>query len=234
MAELLNNPEVLKKAKEEIGKDRLVNEQDLSKLQYLKDIISETFGLHPPTPLLLPHESSKDFTIGGYHIPQDTIVLTNRFEKEGEVNKLIAFGLGRRACPGSGLAQRTVGLTMALLIQCFEWKRESEKKLDMMEDNGGITMPKLIPLQAMCKALPFNNILKFDLISPNLVSNGNNHNNRDPNTITQARFTCKLNLQGPLHGGDGEEGRGSLQTKPKNPCDYGLLRKEEGHKNRLH
>jgi len=76
------------------------------------------------------------------------------------VNKLIAFGLGRRACPGSGLAQRTVGLTMALLIQCFEWKRESEKKLDMMEDNGGITMPKLIPLQAMCKALPFNNILK--------------------------------------------------------------------------
>lgn len=77
MAELLNNPEVLKKAKEEIGKDRLVNEQDLSKLQYLKDIISETFGLHPPTPLLLPHESSKDFTIGGYHIPQDTIVLTN-------------------------------------------------------------------------------------------------------------------------------------------------------------
>lgn len=75
---------------------------------------------------------------------------------------------------------------------------------------------------------------RFDLISPNLVSNGNNHNNRDPNTITQARFTCKLNLQGPLHGGDGEEGRGSLQTKPKNPCDYGLLRKEEGHKNRLH
>ncbi|RZB64785.1 hypothetical protein D0Y65_041030 [Glycine soja] len=68
---------------------------------------------------------------------------------------------------------------------------------------------------------------RFDLISPNLVSNGNNHNNRDPNTITQARFTCKLNLQGPLHGGDGEEGRGSLQTKPKNPCDYGLLRKEE-------
>ncbi|KAL5158220.1 hypothetical protein HKD37_15G042746 [Glycine soja] len=41
---------------------------------------------------------------------------------------------------------------------------------------------------------------RFDLISPNLVSNGNNHNNRDPNTITQARFTCKLNLQGPLHG----------------------------------
>nr|KYP60203.1 Isoflavone 2'-hydroxylase [Cajanus cajan] len=184
MSELLNNPEVLKKAKDEIdtqiGKDRLVEEQDLSKLPYLQNIISETLRLHPPAPLLLPHESSEDCTIGGYHIPRNTIVLTNawlihsdpklwsdpmsfmpeRFEKEGEVNKLITFGLGRRACPGLGLAQRTVGFTMALLIQCFEWERESEEKLDMMEDKG-ITMPKLIPLQAMAKSRPIvNDVMK--------------------------------------------------------------------------
>ncbi|XP_027329251.1 isoflavone 3'-hydroxylase-like isoform X2 [Abrus precatorius] len=180
MSELLNHPEVLKKAKDEIdthvGKERLVQEQDLSKLPYLQNIISETLRLHPPAPLLLPHYSSEDCTIGGYNIPRDTIVLTNawlihrdpklwndptsfkpeRFEKEGEVTKLIAFGLGRRACPGLGLAQRTVGFTMALLIQCFEWERESEEKLDMMEDKG-ITMPKLIPLQALCKSRPIVN-----------------------------------------------------------------------------
>lgn len=180
MAQLLNNPEALNKVKDEldvqIGKDRLVDEQDLSKLPYLQNVISETLRLHPPAPLLLPHSSSENCTLGGYNIPKDTILLTNawfihrdpklwddatsfkpeRFENEGEVNKLIAFGLGRRACPGLGLAQRTVGYTMGLLIQCFEWKRESEEKLDLMEDKG-ITMPKLIPLEAICKARPIVN-----------------------------------------------------------------------------
>lgn len=184
MSELLNNQKVLKKAKDEIdtqvGKERLVEEQDLPKLPYLQNIISETLRLHPPAPLLLPHCPSEDCTIGGFNVPRDTIILTNvwaihrdpnlwsdadnfkpeRFEKEGEVNKLIAFGLGRRACPGLNLAQRTVGFTLGLLIQCFEWERESEEKLDMLEDKG-ITMPKRIPLQAMCKPRPIvNDIMK--------------------------------------------------------------------------
>ncbi|XP_058723430.1 isoflavone 3'-hydroxylase-like [Vicia villosa] len=182
MSELLNNSEVLNKAKEEIetqiGKNKLIDEQDLPKLPYLQNIISETLRLHPTAPLLLPHYSSEDCTIGGFNVPKDTIILTNvwaihrdptlwndalsfkpeRFEKEGEVNKLIAFGLGRRACPGINLAQRTVGLTVGLLVQCFEWKRESEEKLDMMEDKGA-TMPKRIPFEAMCKALPIANDL---------------------------------------------------------------------------
>nr|AFK43950.1 unknown [Medicago truncatula] len=180
MSELLNHPEVLKKAKEEldtqIGKNKLVDEQDLSKLPYLQNIISETLRLHPPAPLLLPHYSSEDCTIGEFNVPKDTIILTNvwgihrdpkhwndalsfkpeRFEKEEEVNKVMAFGLGRRACPGLSLAQRTVGFTVGLLIQCFEWERESEEKLDMMEGKG-ITMPMKIPLRAMCKALPIAN-----------------------------------------------------------------------------
>lgn len=182
MSELLNHPEVLNKAKEEIetqvGKNKIIDEQDLPKLPYLQNIISEALRLHPPAPLLLPHYSSEDCTIGGFNVPKDTIILTNvwaihrdptrwsdalsfkpeRFEKEGEVNKLMAFGIGRRACPGLSLAQRTVGLTVGLLVQCFEWKRESEEKLDMMEGKG-IAMPKKIPFKALCKALPIANDL---------------------------------------------------------------------------
>ncbi|KAL1359203.1 isoflavone 3'-hydroxylase [Arachis hypogaea] len=185
MAELLNHPEIMKKVKDEldtqIGKDRLVEEQDLSKLPYLQNVISESLRLHPPAPLLLPHSASEDCTIGGYNIPKDTIVLTNvwlihrdpniwadaesfrpeRFEKEGEENKLIPFGLGRRACPGLGLAQRTLGLTLGLLIQCFEWKRVSEEKLDMAEGKG-IAMPMKIPFKSLCKALPtVKNIMNY-------------------------------------------------------------------------
>jgi isoflavone 2'-hydroxylase len=174
MSNLLNHPEILKKAKNEldthIGQDHLVDESDILKLPYLQSIVNETLRLHPAAPLLVPHLSSKDFTIEKYNIPQNTILMVNawdihrdpnlwsdptcfkpeRFEKEGETNKLLSFGLGRRACPGENLAQRTVSLTLGLLIQCFEWKCIGEEKIDMTEAKG-ITVGKKIPLKAMCK-----------------------------------------------------------------------------------
>ena len=81
-----------------------------------------------------------------------------RFEKEGELDKLIAFGLGRRACPGEGLAMRALCLSLGLLIQCFEWKRVGDKEIDMREESG-FTLSRLIPLKAMCKARPVINRL---------------------------------------------------------------------------
>ena len=156
-----------------VGKDRLIDEFDLSKLHYLQAIISETFRLCPAAPLLVPHMTSNDCTIGGFEVPHDTILMVNawsihrdpkiwddptsfkpeRFENGEEVegHKLMPFGMGRRACPGSGLAQRVVGLGLGSLIQCYEWKRVSEKKVDLTEGKG-LTVPKLEPLEAMCKA----------------------------------------------------------------------------------
>ncbi|KAL3526829.1 hypothetical protein ACH5RR_011485 [Cinchona calisaya] len=173
---LLNHPEVLEKAKVEIeaqvGSDRLIDEHDLSNLPYLHNIILETLRLFPAAPMLVPHESSADCKIGGYNIPRGTILLVNawaihrdpnvwndptsfkpeRFEGiEVEPSKLMPFGMGRRSCPGSGLAQRVVGLTLGSLIQSFDWKRISEEKIDLAEGKG-LTMPKVKPLEAMCKA----------------------------------------------------------------------------------
>ncbi|KAM0035834.1 putative cytochrome P450 [Helianthus debilis subsp. tardiflorus] len=77
---LLNNPQSLKKAQAEIdnyvGEDRLINESDISNLPYLRCIINETMRMYPPGPILF-HESSKDCTVGGYHIPGGTMIVMN-------------------------------------------------------------------------------------------------------------------------------------------------------------
>lgn len=177
MSLLLNHPQVLKKAQNEIdrvvGNDRLVDESDVVNLSYLQCIINETLRLCPPGPLLIPHESSEDCVIGGYNIPRGTMLLVNqwaihhdpklwtdpetfkpeRFEGlEGTRDgfKLMPFGSGRRSCPGEGLAVRVMGSTLGLLIQCFDWERLSEKLVDMSEAPG-LTMPKAEPLVAKCK-----------------------------------------------------------------------------------
>ncbi|XP_010440785.1 PREDICTED: cytochrome P450 81D1-like [Camelina sativa] len=178
LSNLLNHPDVLSKARAEIdnrvGLDRLIQESDLSELPYLKNIVLETLRLYPATPLLVPHMASEDCKVGSYDMPRGTTLLVNawaihrdpntwddpdsfkpeRFEKEGETQKLMAFGLGRRSCPGSGLAQRIVGLAVGSLIQCFEWERVGNEEVDMKEGVGN-TVPKAIPLQAVCKARPF-------------------------------------------------------------------------------
>lgn len=182
MTNLLNHPEVLDKVREEIdaqiGEDRLIEESDVANLPYLQSVMWETLRLYPAAPILLPHMSSEDCAIGGYHVPRGTTVLINaytihrdpslwedaeifkpeRFENGGinESHKLLPFGLGRRACPGAGLAQRIVSLTLGSMIQCFEWKRMSEEKIDLTEGKG-TTMPKVQPLVAMCKARPIVN-----------------------------------------------------------------------------
>nr|TKS15604.1 cytochrome P450 81D11-like [Populus alba] len=141
LANLLNHPDVLRKAKAEVDAqvgDRLIEESDFAKLHYLQSIIFENLCLCPVTPLIPPHMPSSDCTIGGYHVPAGTILFVNawslhrdptsfkpeRFESAGRVDacNFIPFGMGRRACPGDGLAKRAMILTLGSLIQCFDWE----------------------------------------------------------------------------------------------------------------
>jgi len=175
MLNLLNHPEVLKKAKTEIdtkiGLDRLIDEPDAKNLPYLQCIISEIFRLYPAAPLLAPHRATEDCIIGGYDCPRGTTLIANvwaihrdpnlweepekfkpeRFERKGEDQTLMPFGMGRRACPGSGLAQRVVNLALGSMIQCFDWERTGEEFVDISE---ATTMRPATPLLAMCRARP--------------------------------------------------------------------------------
>ncbi|KAL0439007.1 UNVERIFIED_CONTAM: cytochrome [Sesamum latifolium] len=177
---LLNHPHVLKKAQLEIDNhirhNRLIDESDIAELSYLRCIVNETLRLCPPGPFLIPHESSRQCTVGGYHIPTGTMLLVNvwaihndprnwedakefkpeRFEGlEGHRDgfKLIPFGSGRRGCPGEALAIRMVAFGLGSLIQCFDWERIGKEKVDMTAGLG-LSMPKAEPLMAYCKARP--------------------------------------------------------------------------------
>ncbi|KAK7345107.1 hypothetical protein VNO77_15556 [Canavalia gladiata] len=80
LAELINHPTIMKKAREEIdfviGKDKIVEESNIANLPYLQAIVKETLRLHPPTPFVL-RESTENCIIAGYNIPAKTPVLTN-------------------------------------------------------------------------------------------------------------------------------------------------------------
>ncbi|XP_010464230.1 PREDICTED: cytochrome P450 81D1-like [Camelina sativa] len=177
MANLLNHPEVLKKLKTELndvsGEMRVLEDSDASKCMYLNNVVSETLRLYLPAPLLVPHASSVDCKVAGYDIPRDTWLLINawaiqrdpklwdepesfkpeRFESETHRGKFLPFGIGRRACPGMGLAQLVLSLALGSLIQCFDWERDDDMAVDMSEGIG-LTMPKAVPLVAKCKSLP--------------------------------------------------------------------------------
>ncbi|EMS63171.1 Isoflavone 2'-hydroxylase [Triticum urartu] len=173
-----NRPAALRKAQAEIdatvGTSRLVTADDVPRLAYLQCIVSETLRLYPAAPMLLPHESSADCKVGGYNVPSGTMLMVNayaihrdpaawerplefvpeRFEDgKAEGRFMIPFGMGRRRCPGETLALRAIGMVLATLVQCFDWERVDGAEVDMTE-GGGLTIPKAVPLEAVCRPRP--------------------------------------------------------------------------------
>ncbi|GJR32290.1 cytochrome P450 93A3-like protein [Tanacetum coccineum] len=176
LAELINHPNIMKKAKEEIdqvvGKKRLLQESDVPNLPYLQAIIKETLRLHPPVPMI-PRKSTEDRIAAGFHIPANTTIFINvwalgrdpntwenplefrpeRFEEKqidvrGQHYGLLPFGSGRRMCPGTSLGLQMIHATFGAMIQCFEWKAGTNGNLTSvdMDEGLGLNLPRANPL----------------------------------------------------------------------------------------
>ncbi|CAL5432820.1 unnamed protein product [Camellia sinensis] len=81
MAEMMNKPEVMKKAQQEleivVGKYGIVEESHINNLPYLPAILKEILRLHPVLSLIVPHCPSQTCIIGGYTIPKGARVFIN-------------------------------------------------------------------------------------------------------------------------------------------------------------
>ncbi|XP_020890785.1 dihomomethionine N-hydroxylase [Arabidopsis lyrata subsp. lyrata] len=68
IAEILNHPEILEKATNEldmiVGKDRLVQESDIPKLNYIKACSKESFRLHPANVFMPHHVAAQALRLG--------------------------------------------------------------------------------------------------------------------------------------------------------------------------
>lgn len=180
MTLLLHNPSVLQKLQDEIdnhvGNGRLLDDTDLPQLPYLKCVIKESQRLFPVFPLHVPHESTKDCTVGGFRVPGGTMLFVNvwaihhdpaswedplMFKPERfmgndgtkENFRHMPFGKGRRACPGEALAMRMISLALGSLVQCFNWQSMSDEMEDLAQ-NIGFFNHKRRPLMVKCSPRP--------------------------------------------------------------------------------
>ncbi|XP_022899380.1 cytochrome P450 76A1-like [Olea europaea var. sylvestris] len=182
LAELLRNPHAFEKVREEVdrvvGVDRLVEEKDVENMPYLQAAVKETLRLHPALPLLLPRNTMEDTNYMGHLIPKGTQVFVNAWaigrdpkswdeplsfkpelflkssiEYKGQHFELIPFGSGRRICVGFPLAHRVVHLTIATLVQAFDWDLGAGVKPEHidMQERLGLTLRKKNPLKVIPK-----------------------------------------------------------------------------------
>ncbi|KAD4888552.1 hypothetical protein E3N88_20625 [Mikania micrantha] len=165
MTEFLLNPEIMKKAKDEVntilnGRKDITGE-DLDKMTYLKAVIMETTRLHPPVPILLPRVARQDVNVMGYDIAEGTRVYVNvyaimkdpkvwvnpeKFVPERFLDsstdfikhnfELLPFGAGRRACPGRIYSMAIDEMVLATFLYKYEWSLPQGVKPEDVDMEG--------------------------------------------------------------------------------------------------
>ncbi|CAL4998711.1 unnamed protein product [Urochloa decumbens] len=186
MAELVANPRVMAKLQDEIARvaatataadqPDIIAEPELNKMGYLKAVFKEVLRLHPPAPLLLPHESTAPAVVQGFEIPAGTVLFVNawaigrdpaawdapeEFRPErfvggsgapvdfrGADYQLLPFGAGRRICPGISFSLPVVELALVGLLRHFDWELPAGMSPAELDlgEAPGLTTPPRVPL----------------------------------------------------------------------------------------
>ncbi|XP_072280146.1 steroid 17-alpha-hydroxylase/17,20 lyase-like [Pyxicephalus adspersus] len=180
VALLLHHPKVQKKIQEEldakIGFGRYPLLSDRKILHYTEAVISEVLRFRPVAPLLIPHKTLEDSSIGEYTIPKGTRVIINlwslHFSEKEWINpqvfnpdrfldengnrmyspsqSYLPFGAGTRVCLGEALGKMEVFLFLSWILQRFTLEVPEGDPLPDLEGKFGVVLqPK--PFKVIAK-----------------------------------------------------------------------------------
>ncbi|OBZ67817.1 O-methylsterigmatocystin oxidoreductase [Grifola frondosa] len=129
-----------------VGPGRLPTFSDRDSLPYMNAIVLECLRWCPVVPAGIPHRAMADDEYNGYFIPKGSIIISNiwsfvrdasvyaqpeafnpdRFLKDGKLDpevtdpSTVAFGFGRRICPGRHLADDSLFIIAASVLHVYE------------------------------------------------------------------------------------------------------------------
>ncbi|XP_075823894.1 cytochrome P450 1A2 [Microtus pennsylvanicus] len=171
---LVTRPNVQRKIHREldtvIGRDRQPRLSDRPQLPYLEAFILEIYRYTSFVPFTIPHSTTRDTSLNGFHIPKERCIFINQWqvnhdEKQWEdpfefrperfltedstaINKTLSekvmiFGLGKRRCIGETPAKWEVFLFLAILLHQLEFSVPPGLKVDLTPTYGLTMKPPI-------------------------------------------------------------------------------------------
>ncbi|KAN0137798.1 Cytochrome P450 [Lactarius tabidus] len=188
-------PEVQKRARAELDtvvtRDKLPTFDDRPRLPYIDALCRELLRWQMVTPLGVPHASTEDDVYNGFFIPKGAIMVANAwailhnpdlypdpeaFKPERFLNEdgtlrddpviTLAFGIGKRICPGRHFVDATLFIVVSSVLSVFNVAKAKDKNGREIPVNVATSLESLIvmhPEKFECSIVPRDGSAK-DLI----------------------------------------------------------------------
>ncbi|XP_068949560.1 cytochrome P450 2J2-like [Petaurus breviceps papuanus] len=173
-------PEIQGKIQAEIdrvvGHSRQPTMDDKENMPYTNAAIHEVQRMGDILPFNVPRVATVDTTVGGYHVPKGTIMLTNltslhrdpkewatpetfnpeHFLENGQFKKkeaFLPFSMGKRVCIGEQLARAELFLFFTCLLQKFTFQAPPNTQLSLDSEVRVTTSPVSYKICALPRAM---------------------------------------------------------------------------------
>lgn len=163
---LMRYPEIQKRLHDEVcqvvDRTRLPTIEDQARLPYVMAFIYEVMRFASFIPLTIPHSTTSDTSVNGYHIPKNTVIFVNQWssnhdpekwtqpevfepqrflDEDGSLDKdltsnVLIFSVGKRRCIGEDLSKMQLFLFTAMMAHQCEFKADPNYPLRMDCDYG--------------------------------------------------------------------------------------------------
>jgi len=193
-------PEVQKRAQAQIdsviSRDRLPTFEDRSRLPYIEAICKELLRWQMVLPLGFPHASTEDCVYRGFFFPKGSIIVANSwailhnpdlypdpeaFKPERFLNEdgtfrddptiSLAFGGGRRICPGRHLVDPTLFIVTACVLSVFNVTKARDQNGHEIPVTPMVQADSILshPAKFECSITPRDKVAE-DLITENVLA----------------------------------------------------------------